>query len=65
MAIQSIGFTKWSNPKQATDATIVNQQMQRVLNLHSQFGKPLQGEDVRTTIVLVATMAEALQLLEL
>jgi hypothetical protein len=39
--------------------------MQRVLNLHSQFGQPLQGEDVRTAIVLVATMAEALQLLEL
>ena len=65
MAIQSIGFTQWSNPQQATDAAIVNQQMQRVNKLHSQFGKPLQGEDVRTTIVLVATMAEALQLLEL
>ena len=65
MAIQSIGFTKWSNPKQATDATIVNQQMQRVLKLHSQFGKPLQGEDVRTALVGVSTMAEALQLLEL
>ena len=65
MALQSIGFAEWTNPKQSANATVVDQQMQRFLELHSQFGKPLQGEDVRTAIVLVATMAEALQLLEL
>ena len=65
MAIQSIGFTQWSNQKQATDATIVNQQMQRVLKLHSQFGKPLQSEHVGPGIIGVAAMTEPIQLFEL
>ena len=65
MAVQSIGFSEWANPKQAADATVVDQQMQRFLKLHSEFGKPFQREEVSTAIIGVATMAEAFQLLEL
>ena len=65
MAVQSIGFSEWADPKQAADATVVDQQMQRLFKLHSEFGKPFQREDVSAGIIRVATVAEALQLLEL
>ena len=65
MSVQSIGFSKWTNPKQSADATVVDQQMQRFLKLHSQFGKPLQRENVGAGIIGVATMAETIKLFEL
>ena len=65
MTIQSIGFSEWPNPEQPADTADVDQQMQRFLKFQSQFGKPFQRENVSTGIIGVATVAEALQLLEL
>ena len=65
MPVQSIGFSKWANPKKAANATVVDQQMQRFLKLHSQLCKPLQRENVSAGIIWVTTMAETIQLLEL
>ena len=65
MALQSIGFSEWTNPKQSANATVVDQQMQRFLELHSQFGKPLQSEHVGPGIIGVAAMIEPIQLFEL
>ena len=65
MSVQTIGFSKRANPKQSADATVVDQQMQRFLELHSQFGKPLQSEHVGPGIIGVATMTEPIELFEL
>ena len=65
MSVQSIGFSEWANPKQSADATVVDQQMQCFLELHSQLGKPLQRENVGAGLIGVATMAETIQLFEL
>ena len=65
MSVQSIGFSKRANPKQSADATVVDQQMQCFLELHSQLGKPLQRENVGAGLIGVATMAEMIQLFEL
>ena len=65
MSVQTIGFSKRANPKQSADATVVDQQMQCFLELHSQLGKPLQRENVGAGLIGVATMAETIQLFEL
>lgn len=65
MSVQSIGFSKWANPKQAAHATVVDQQMQRFFKLHSQLCKPLQRDNVSAGIIRVTTMAETIQLFEL
>ena len=63
MAVQAVGFTQGPNPEQATDASGVNQQMQSLIKLLSQFGSPFQCENVSAGSVGMATMAESLQLL--
>ena len=65
MAVQSVGFSQGANPEQATDAPVVNQQMQGLIQFLGQFGNPLQCEDISAGSVGMATVAEALQLLEL
>ena len=65
MALEPFGFTKRTDPEQAAHAPCINQQMQRLLEFQGQFGQAFEGEQIGSVVAWVATVTEALQLMQL
>ena len=59
MRQQLAGFRQGAHPEQSAEATAINEEMQGLIDIDHQFGKPLEGKRVSPHGLRMATVAKA------
>jgi hypothetical protein len=65
MRQQLTGLRQGAHPEQPAEATAINEEMQGLIDIDHQFGKPLEGERVSPHGLRMATVAKAFGLAQL